>query len=245
VPSSLVYLLREGATVTTESQGSGRGGSLNITADTLQLDNATISAQTAASDVGNASLSVGRLLYLRNSTVTTVAGGGESNGGNIAIISPGFLVLSSGRIITDTRPGTGFGGNLILNVIDKKHIVVSPDSIIRSSGGPNIVDQLRTETPAAGLLSVSFLNAPELLTIPCAARGGRHANSFKAGGRGGLPLDPGTPQMATPSGQPLVQQTATGSPTTSTVRPPQAAKPVMVAGAPQPVLGSPRLTCRG
>jgi len=78
----------------------------------------------------------------------------------------------------------------------------------------------------------------------CAARGGRPASSFAAGGRGGLPPDPGTPLAANPFGQPPGQQAATGSPTPS-ARLRQAAKPIMVSGIPQPVLGSPRLTCRG
>jgi hypothetical protein len=89
------------------------------------------------------------------------------------------------------------------------------------------------------VLPETFLNASSQLRVACAARGGRPSSSFASGGRGGLPPDPSAPLTATPSEQPLKQQTATGSPTALTARPPQAAKPVMVAGTSQPVLGSP------
>jgi hypothetical protein len=92
---------------------------------------------------------------------------------------------------------------------------------------------------------MSFLNAPELFAVPCAARGGCPASSFDARERGGLPPDPGAPLAASLFGQPLEQQTATGLPTALTAKPRQAAKPITMSGIPQPVLGSPRLTCRG
>jgi hypothetical protein len=95
------------------------------------------------------------------------------------------------------------------------------------------------------VLPETFLDAGSQLREACAARGGRPASSFTAGGHGGLPPDPGAPLAAGSFGQSLKQQTATGSPTTLTARPQQATKPVTVVGIPQPVLGSPRLTCRG
>jgi hypothetical protein len=95
------------------------------------------------------------------------------------------------------------------------------------------------------ILPETFLEASGQLREQCAARGGRPTSSFAAGGRGGLPPDPGTPLAASSFGQPLEQQSATGSPTTLTARPRQAPKPITVSGISQPVLGSPRLTCRG
>jgi hypothetical protein len=150
------------------------------------------------------------------------------------------LVLEGSDIIANALPG--LSGNID---IFADHVVRSSNSNIRASSELRFFGNPNTENPAAGLLSVSFLNAPSLLTTPCAARGGRRASSLTPGGRGGLPPDPGTPLMATPSGQPPKQKTATGLPTTSTARPQQAAKPIAVAGIPQPVLGSPRLTCKG
>jgi hypothetical protein len=91
----------------------------------------------------------------------------------------------------------------------------------------------------------TFLDASSQLRETCAARGGRPTSSLTVGGRGGLPPDPGAPLAANPFEQSLKQRSATGLPTALTPRPPQAAKPITVAGTPQPVLGAPRLTCRG
>jgi hypothetical protein len=102
-------------------------------------------------------------------------------------------------------------------------------------------------TDVAGSLVVlpeTLFDVSNQLRVACAARGGRAASSFSNGGRGGLPPDPGAPLATNPFGQPLEQQTDTGSPTPSSRRP-QAAKPITVSGIPQPVLGAPRLTCRG
>jgi hypothetical protein len=95
------------------------------------------------------------------------------------------------------------------------------------------------------VLPETFLDASGQLRETCAAHGGRPTSSFAAGGRGGLPPDPGAPLATSLFVQPLEQQTATGAPTALTLRPPQAAKPITVAGIPQPVLGAPRLSCRG
>jgi hypothetical protein len=208
-------LLENGGMVTVASEGPGRGGSLDITAaDTLQLDNASFASRTTMADVdvGNATLAVGRLLHLRDSTVSTEG----ARGGNMLMQTP-LLVLDKSKILSNARPGEG--GNIR---IEAGQIIRTPDSRIEASGTLTIT---APNTDIAGSLVVLpevLFNVSNQLREACAARGGRRANSFKAGGRGGLPPDPGTPLMAAPSGQSPGQQTATGSPTTSTTRPQQA-----------------------
>ena len=52
--------VRDGGTVSTQSDGSGAGGSITITVtDTLRLDSATVQAQTASARGGDVTLSVG------------------------------------------------------------------------------------------------------------------------------------------------------------------------------------------
>jgi large exoprotein involved in heme utilization and adhesion len=239
-------LLREGGTVTTESEGSGSGGAISITAaDILQLDNAEIRTRTASANGGNVTLKAGRLFDLHNSTVTTSVAGGTGNGGNI-FIDPPLMVLNNSQIIANAQKG--HGGDITIRT---GQLIRSSDSVIRAASEESVSGTITITAPntdVAGSLVVlpeTLLDASSQLRVACAARGGRPGSSFARGGRGGLPPDPGTPLMATPSGQPLEQQTATGSPTTSTAKPSQAAKPVMMAGTSQPVLGSPRLTCRG
>ena len=209
----------------------------------LRLNNANVQAQTASNTGGDVTLKVGRLFNLHNSTVTTSVHGGKGSGGNILINSP-LMVLDSSDIIANAIGGSG--GNIF---IDAGQLIRSPDSKITASGivNGNIAIAAPNTDISSSLvvLPETLFDASSELREACAARGGRPSSSFNAGGRGGLPPDPGTPLAASSFGQPLEQQTATGSPTTSTAKPQQAVKPITVAGIPQPVLGSPRLTCRG
>jgi large exoprotein involved in heme utilization and adhesion len=152
------------------------------------------------------------------------------------------MVLDSSDIIANAQGGSG--GN-----IRAGQLIRSPDSKIMASGIVNgNIAIAAPNTDVSGSLIVlpeTLFDASSQLREACAARGGRPASSFNAGGRGGLPPDPGALLAASPFGQPLEQQTATRSTTSSTAKPLQAAKPITVAGIPQPVLGAPRLSCRG
>jgi hypothetical protein len=156
------------------------------------------------------------------------------------------MVLNNSQIIANAQEG--HGGDITIRT---GQLIRSSDSVIRAASEESVSGTITITAPntdVAGSLVVlpeTFFDASSQLRVACAARGGRPGSSFARGGRGGLPPDPGTPLVATPSGQPPKQQTATGLPTALTPRPPQAVKPIMVAGTPQPVLGSPRLTCKG
>jgi len=237
-------VVRDGGVVTTESYG--RGGSISISAtDTLRLDDAAIRAETTSNDGGDVKLSVGRLFHLQDSTVTTSVTGGKGSGGNILINSP-LMVLDSSKTIANAQGGNG--GNI---TIQAGQLIRTPDSIIQASSAESVSGTITITAPNTDVTSSlivlpeTFLDAGSQLRVACAARGGRPASSFTAGGRGGLPPDPDAPLGASPFEPPLKQQAATGSPTASTTRPAQATKTVRVAGTPQPVLGAPRPACRG
>jgi hypothetical protein len=237
-------LVKDRGAVLTGSDGTNIGGPITITiADTLQLDNALIQARTQLANCGDVTVAAGRLFSLRNSEVTTSVAGGRGSGGNITI-DPPLMVLNQSRIEANAKQGAG--GNITIRA---GQLIRPPDSKITASGIVN--GNIAIATPNTDIssslviLPETLFNASSQLREACAARGGRPASSFAAGGRGGLPPNPGTPLAAGPFGQPLEQQTATGLPTALTPRPPPAAKPITVAGVPQPVLGSPRLTCRG
>jgi hypothetical protein len=169
--------------------------------------------------------------------------GGAGSGGNITI-DPPLMVLDGSRIEANAQRGAG--GNITIRA---GQLIRTPDSRVTASGSVNgNITIAAPNTDVSSSLTVlpeTLLDASSQLRVACAARGGRRASSLTAGGRGGLPPDPGAPLVANQFGQPLERQTATGSPTALTPPPQQAVKPITVAGAPQPVLGSPRLTCRG
>jgi large exoprotein involved in heme utilization and adhesion len=177
--------------------------------------------------------------------VTTSVAGGTGSGGNI-FTNPHLMVLDDSRIEANAQRGSG--GNI---TIQASHLIRTPDSVIQASSAQSVSGTITITAPStdvAGSLVVlpgTLFDVSSELSEACAARGGRPASSFAPGGRGGLPPDPGAPLVASPFEQPLEQQTATRSPTPLTSRTPQAAKPIIVSGIPQPVLGSPRLACQG
>jgi filamentous hemagglutinin family protein len=239
-------VLQNHGTVTTESKGAGPSGSISLSAaDTLRLDNGEIRARSTTTGGGSIALAVGRLFNLRQGAVTTSVAGGAGTGGNITIDHLPFMILDGSRIEANAFGGPG--GNI---TIQAGELIRTPDSVIQASSAQSVSGTITITAPNTDISSSltvlpgALFDVSDELREACAARGGRPTSSFNAGGRGGLPPDPGTPLVASPFGQPLEQQTATRSPTPSS-RPPQAVKPITVAGIPQPVLGSPRLTCRG
>jgi large exoprotein involved in heme utilization and adhesion len=202
------------------------------------LDYSVIQVETEWADAYNVMLEGGRLFHLYNSEVTTLVAGGTGSGGNILLNAPNFLVLNNSRIQANALVGAG--GNITIQI---GQLIGTPNSAIQASS-EFALSGITFFIVLGDLRGLPEMDAGSELRVACAARGGRPASSFNAGGRGGLPPDPGAPLTASLTGQPLEQQTAAGSPTTSTARPRQAGKPTTVAGIPQPVLGSPRLTCR-
>jgi large exoprotein involved in heme utilization and adhesion len=232
--------VRDQGVVETVGDGTGPGGHLSVTAtETLRLDHASIRARTETANAGDLKLAVGRLFDLHDSTVTTSVAGGRGSGGNITI-DPPLIVLDNSRIQANAQQGAG--GKITIRA---GQLIRTPDSVIQASSAQSVSGTITITAPntdvssSLTVLSETLFDASNQLREACAARGGRHANSFKAGGRGGLPPDPGAPLAANPFGQPLKQQTSTGLPTALMPRPPQAVKPMTMFETPQPVLGSP------
>jgi filamentous hemagglutinin family protein len=236
--------LREGGTIAVQSSGRGKSGSISVNAaDTLQFDRARILAETTEANAGDVTLTAGRLFDLWNSTVTTSVAGGMGSGGDIKVDSP-LMVLGSSQIKANAKEG--HGGRI---TIQAGQLIRSPNNIITASG--SVAGNITIAAPntdvsrSLTVLPETLFDASSQLREACAARGGRPTSSFTAGGLGGLPPNPGTPLVANSFGQPLKQQTTTGSPTTLTPRTPPAVRLITVAGIPQPIIGSPRLACRG
>ncbi|QLE54352.1 S-layer family protein [Nostoc sp. TCL26-01] len=93
-----ILTIRDGAKIAVDNQGSGIGGTIDIQADRLILNNqAVISAETASNTGGDIKLNVpDTLLLRRNSRISTTAGTTQQSGdgGNIQINTK-FIVASS------------------------------------------------------------------------------------------------------------------------------------------------------
>ncbi len=75
-------IVRDGAKVTVSADGSGAAGNLRIAADSIRLNNSTITATTQAGNFGNITLQASDLQLRNNSQITTNASG-TATGGNI------------------------------------------------------------------------------------------------------------------------------------------------------------------
>ncbi|MCF2148678.1 S-layer family protein [Desmonostoc muscorum LEGE 12446] len=111
-----VMIIRDGAKIAVDNQGAGIGGTINIQAGKLTLDNqAVISAETASNTGGDIQLQLTDLLLLRrNSIISTTAGTtqGGGNGGNIAINSPFIVAAASENNDIMANAFSGNGGKV-------------------------------------------------------------------------------------------------------------------------------------
>jgi filamentous hemagglutinin family protein len=121
IVTSETAILRNGAGIRVDSQGSGKGGNIEIQAGSLTLDNqSTVSAETASNTGGNITLKLQDLLLLRrNSQISSTAGTAQQNGdgGNITINAPkGFIVASPNENSDITANAfNGAGGKIQIN----------------------------------------------------------------------------------------------------------------------------------
>ena len=189
----------DGGAISAESQGSRPGGSIEIAAqDTLRLTQSSILARTETNQGGDIRVSAGRLFDMDTSTVTTSVAGGTGSGGNIFVTSP-LVVLDSSKIQGNALRGSG--GNITIRA---GQLIQSSDSVIQAASELGLSGTITIAAPntdvTSGLvvLPETFLDVSSRLREACAARGGRLTSSFSAGGRGGLPPDPGAPLAAGP-----------------------------------------------
>ncbi|WP_442937585.1 two-partner secretion domain-containing protein [Nostoc sp.] len=189
-------MLTDGGTVSVTSQGSGNGGSLKITANTIRLDRqGSIQAQTESGNGGNIGLEVGKLLVLHHNSAITATAGGNGNGGNININAPIILGLENSDIIANAIKGRG--GNIQITTQGifglKFRDQLTPDSDITASSQFGLSGTVEVNTigvdPNSGLveLPANVTDSSQQITTGCSNTNG---SSFVATGRGGVPQNP-------------------------------------------------------
>jgi filamentous hemagglutinin family protein len=183
-----------GAEIASSSAGSGDAGMIAVAAARLLLNGgAAISTQATSANGGNITLSIGDLLDIVGSEITTSVQGQSSNGngGNINI-GAGLVVLDQSKIVAQAQEGNG--GNIMINK-EAGTFIETPDSIVSASSQKGIsgVVEINGIAPLNGalvVLSSELRSAVALSENTCAARAGRPRSSLVEAGRGGLPQDP-------------------------------------------------------
>jgi large exoprotein involved in heme utilization and adhesion len=238
--------VRDEAKVTVSSTRTGDAGNLNITANTVLLDNGQLIAKTASGEGGNIYLKVDDLLLMRNHSLISAEAGNNGNGGNIDIDARLIVAVpkEDSDIVADADRGNGGNINITTQGIFglKYRQERTPESDITASSrfgiaGTVNINQL-TIDPSQGLtnLPTEVVDASNQIDQTCSAgRGEVGKNQFTITGRGGMPTSPyemlgeeeALPDVHPPAGfsssrnsQPVAQRAVTPQGATSNQKPP-------------------------
>ncbi|MDZ7991519.1 MAG: filamentous hemagglutinin N-terminal domain-containing protein [Nostoc sp. EfeVER01] len=207
ITASKTVTIQDDARIAVNSQGSGKGGNIQIQAESLTLDNqGLISAQTASNKGGNINLSLQDLLLLRrNSQISSTAGTAQAggDGGNVTIKTPFIIAVPSEDSNISANAFTGKGGNVDITVkslfgIESRSRPTSLSDITASSerGVAGTVELNTPDVdPSRGLIQLpsNLVDASQQMAQGCTPRRGQTVSRFIATGRGGLPLSPNEP----------------------------------------------------
>nr|WP_242045491.1 filamentous hemagglutinin N-terminal domain-containing protein [Calothrix sp. FACHB-1219] len=199
-----IFMIKNGAGIGVNSNGSGKGGNISLTAGTLTLDNqAFINAATTSNNGGEIKLDIQDFLFLRrNSNITATAGtdfaGG--NGGNITINSPFIIAIAAENSDITANAFSGQGGNINISTqgifgIGFQAQQTAQSGITASSElgiSGNVTINTPEVDPSKGLvqLSANLVDASRQIDNSCQAGSKQSASSFTITGRGGLPFNP-------------------------------------------------------
>ncbi len=192
-------MVRDGAQVAVNNQGSGNAGNLEIQADSLLLDNqGTLTVETASGEGGNINLKLQDLLLMRRNSLISAQAGGTGNGGNMNIDTTFLVALENSDIIANAVEGRG--GNIqitaqgIFGTEFREQLTPESDITASSEFGVDGVVEINTPEvdPNQGLVALpeEVINAAELVAQGCGAGGGLESSQFIVTGRGGLPPTP-------------------------------------------------------
>jgi filamentous hemagglutinin family protein len=198
-PDTIV--IRDGAQIAVNSEGSGIGGNIDLQAGSLTLDQGTITAETVSTQGGEISLTLSDLLTLRNhSQITATAGIAQAggDGGNINIDAPFIIAFPNEDSNITANAFEGDGGNIDINTnrlfgIKFRDQETSLSDITASS---EFGQQGEVEINASAIDPTRSLdNLPQEtreteVAQGCQTEGGQSTLAFFHLGRGGVPPTP-------------------------------------------------------
>ncbi len=200
--------VKDGASLFVGSLGSGIGGDINLTADSIVIDRGTIASDTLGSNGGNIFLTVPDLLLLRRGgTINTNAGNSSigGNGGNISINTNSGFLLAVPKENSDivANAFTGKGGNITVNAQSILGLKFQPfltsesDITAFSQTNPILNGQVTLNTlnldPSKGLATLPTTLNDRTNQITSSCRTSQSSSTFTVTGKGGLPESPTDP----------------------------------------------------
>jgi filamentous hemagglutinin family protein len=196
----------DGAIVTVNSQGQGRGGQIDVKTGSLTLDNGTLSAQIESNQtgeaLGNIILDVQNLLLLRNgSQISTTVGtpGAGGDGGNIFINAGSIVAIPNENSDITANAFEGTGGNIsistdsIFGINFRENLTPLSDITASSNAGftGSVIIDTSGIDPTRGLENLPQDNINVQVAQGCQIGASGESNiSFYNLGRGGVPPSP-------------------------------------------------------
>lgn len=187
--------VRDGARINVSSSQTAQAGNVNIRAESIELDGATLSATTTAGDRGNIILQAQNLQLRRGSQITTNAG--NTDGGNISINTDTLVALENSDITANAQQGRGgqvsIAAQGIFGTAFREQLTPESDITATSELGAEFSGTVTLTTPdvdaTAGLVELSSetTDTSDRIISGCGAAQG---NSFTITGRGGIPESP-------------------------------------------------------
>ncbi|MCJ8282931.1 MAG: filamentous hemagglutinin, partial [Rivularia sp. ALOHA_DT_140] len=213
----ILFTIEDGAAIAVNSQGTGIGGDIELTADTLNLDNRTINARTRSNTGGNITLTVDDILYMRrNSKISTTAGNEQfgGNGGNITINTPfivAFPTNGDGNDIT-ANAFLGNGGNFnitgkfLFGIESRDQLTTFNDITASSELAQDGTVEVNTPgiDPTRSLIQLPDGRINPQVSQNCQANGRGTKAEFYPIGTGGLPHNPESLSIPEPFNQGLI-----------------------------------------
>ncbi|GAB4291216.1 MAG: hypothetical protein Fur0025_26370 [Oscillatoriaceae cyanobacterium] len=180
----------DGAVINVNGTATGNPGNIEVTANSLSLENqAGMLATSATGRGGNINLQV-RDVRLRFGSEISAAGSSIGNitlEGNINLQAETLVLLENSRIITSASNPSG-GSNIAITPLNGEQLLVfqSPDSVINARGELTIAQNFVVQPVAIPL--VKLVNVEGLMSRNFCQRG--KDSQFIMTGRGGLPPTP-------------------------------------------------------
>ena len=196
--------VRDGSQVSVKSEGTRNAGNLNLTANSVLLDNqGQLIAETASGGDGNINLQVEDLLLMRHNSLISAKATGDADGGNVNIDTKFLIAIppdgtDGSDIIASAQQGSGGKIDIdaagIFGLEERRAIPGNRTNDIDASSEFGSAGQVTLSTlinPSQGLsqLPTQLVDPTRQIDSSCAARGDNESK-FTVTGRGGLPSTP-------------------------------------------------------
>jgi filamentous hemagglutinin family protein len=151
--------LTKGSEISANSKDQGHAGNLKfIVGDTLVLEDSTISTEAQLSDGGNITIiSLGYLRLTHHSSISTSVKDKDGNGGNI-VLQPTFIILDDGQITA--KAVSGNGGHIDIKTVGIYNFLPeSLEEFINASSAFGLDGEVKINSPDTNVIE-SFVILP-------------------------------------------------------------------------------------